>query len=249
MSEIETNHFKRGLAGFLVFLLILGIISGCSTSQKGENLNELETDVLDDVETEEFKEPEQTEERIEEEVEVDVQGANPSDVITDTTVSVNTEEDPPQDESIPVIEEEIEEEPPVEEGPNDEAIMLAKLVYGESRGIYSITEQACVIWTVLNRVDAGLTGNTIYAVVTSPNQFYYSYYFPTVDDYGRDLIALAQDVLDRWYREKAGETDVGRVLPPEYKWYGGNGRYNTFRDAYEGPCNYWNYSLPSPYEN
>ena len=130
---------------------------------------------------------------------------------------------------------------------NAEIIMIAKLIWGEARGIDSVTEQACVAWTVLNRVDAGY--GSIYEVITAPNQFHYFIYFPTVDDEGRDLILLAQDIILRWKREQAGEVNVGRVLPPDYLWFRGSDGHNWFRNAYKGEYDIWDYSWGSPYES
>lgn len=125
--------------------------------------------------------------------------------------------------------------------------MIAKVIFGEARGIESITEQACIVWTILNRVDAGC--GSIEYVITKPHQFCYSESFPTVDDYGRDLKELAEDVICRWEREHAGETDVGRVLPSNYLYYGGDGRRNHFRTDYYIFTNLWNYSLGTPYDS
>ena len=132
--------------------------------------------------------------------------------------------------------------------PSQDAIMLARLVCGEAGGIYSITEQACVMWTVLNRVDAGY-GDTIAEVITAPGQYYYISSSGTTDGFGRDLILLAEDVIDRWQREKNGETDVGRVLPSDYLWFAGDGSHNYFRNSFSGDSSRWDYSLPSPYES
>lgn len=125
-------------------------------------------------------------------------------------------------------------------------IMIAKVIYGEARGIESVTEQACIAWTILNRVDAGY--GTIEEVVTAPYQFCYRRNAPTIDDYGRDLTALAEDVISRWEREKAGESNIGRVLPKEYLYYWGNGRHNFFAKAYRNYSSPWDYSLESPYD-
>lgn len=135
----------------------------------------------------------------------------------------------------------------------EEVEMLAKLVYGEARGIKSQTEQAAVVWCVLNRVDSsgyGM-GRSVKYVVTFRDQFYgYSPKHPTVDDFGRDLCKLAEDVLIRWMKEKDGQADVGRILPPKYLWFEGCRGHNLFRDAYRGKdANYWDWSLPSPYES
>ena len=132
--------------------------------------------------------------------------------------------------------------------PSVEAVMLARLVRGEAGGVWSMTEQVCVMWTVLNRVDAGY-GDTIAEVITAPGQYYYIESFGTNDEYGRDLVWLAEDVISRWEREKAGEINVGRVLPAEYLFFGGDGYHNYFRTTYEFGNGFWDYSLPTPYEN
>lgn len=130
----------------------------------------------------------------------------------------------------------------------NDVTMLAKVAFCEARGIKSKTEIACVMWTILNRLDSGKYGSSIASIVTAPNQFAYYRSARTVSDYGYDLKELARDVLSRWNQEKNGETEVGRVLPASYCWYTGDGRANHFRNAYRGG-NRWNYSLPSPYEN
>ena len=128
------------------------------------------------------------------------------------------------------------------------AVALARTGYLEARGIQSQTEQACVFWTVLNRVDDSRFGNTIMGVLTAPNQFAHSNNVPTVDDYGRDLVKLAQDVLFRWKLENHGYTNVGRVLPKEYVFFSGDGVHNYFvKSLYDGTA--WDYSLQSPYES
>jgi hypothetical protein len=125
-------------------------------------------------------------------------------------------------------------------------LKLAKLLYGEGRGIYSLTEQAAIIWCVLNRVDAegyGM-GHSIEYVLTFANQFHgYDPDNPTLDDYGRDLTWLVRDVLTRW-----AACSEGRVLPPEYMWFEGDGARNYFYDAYQGGIK-WDWSLPSPYDS
>lgn len=122
--------------------------------------------------------------------------------------------------------------------------LLAKVAFCEARGIKSKTEIACVMWTILNRYDNGY--GTIQAIVTAPSQFAYYSSAPTVSGYGYDLVALAQDVLYRWSKEKNGIADVGRVLPKEYLYFTGDGDHNYFRNK---ASKRWNYSLPSPYEN
>ena len=131
-----------------------------------------------------------------------------------------------------------------------DATIIAKIMYGEARGIKSKTEIACIGWCILNRVDAGM-GKNIQSVALAANQFYYKADAPTVSDHGYDLVALATDVLDRWSREKAGQSNVGRVLPKQYKWYAGDGSHNWFYPSW--PCKRaqrWNFkSVQSPYPN
>ena len=127
-----------------------------------------------------------------------------------------------------------------------EATVIAKVIYGEARGVYSLTEQACVAWTILNRVDAGY--GEISEVAKADAQFCYSEKFPTVDDYGRDILKLVYDVLDRWEAEQSGESDVGRVLPADYLWFHGDGKHNYFRNDFTDYSQPWEYELDSPYE-
>lgn len=113
------------------------------------------------------------------------------------------------------------------------------MVWGEARGIPSDTEKAACVWCVLNRVDYGY-GNIV-MVVTAPYQFAGYDIDNPIDD---EIKALCEDVLTRWYAEKAGETDVGRVLPSDYMWFTGDGEHNYFRNAYEGGKT-WDWSLQS----
>ena len=121
----------------------------------------------------------------------------------------------------------------------DEIDLLARTIYAEARGC-STMEQAAVAWCVLNRVDAGY--GTVEEVLTAPHQF-----ASWGGEIGQEQLDIAADVMMRWEREKAGESDVGRVLPREFLWFTGNGSENLFRDAYDGG-QYWDWSLPNPYE-
>lgn len=126
---------------------------------------------------------------------------------------------------------------------DEEVIVLAKMVWGEARGVPSDTEKAACVWCALNRVDQGY--GSIVTVVTAPYQFVGYREENMVDD---ELITLCIDVLTRWYAEKDGQADVGRVLPKDYLWFSGDGSRNHFRNAYRGG-NRWDWSLPSPYES
>ena len=136
--------------------------------------------------------------------------------------------------------------PNIEKKYKDEIPYIARTVWGEARGC-SETEQAAVIWCILNRVDSSIRymPDNIIDVVTQKHQFLgYVETFPVTEEI-RELVI---DVLTRWEMEKAGVENVGRVLPPEYMWFHGDGRHNHFRDSYRGG-NRWDWSLDSPYED
>lgn len=122
---------------------------------------------------------------------------------------------------------------------------IAKTVYGEALIVKSDTRRAAVVWCILNRVDAKGYPDTIEGVVTAPYQF--SGYDPD-HPVTEELRDLTIDVLQRWNAEKNGETDVGRVLPKGYCFFVGDGFENYFTDEWKG-TDYWDWSLPSPYEN
>lgn len=126
-----------------------------------------------------------------------------------------------------------------------EAEVLAKVVYGEARGC-SVTEQAAVIWCILNRVDddSGRWPNDVIEAAVQAGQFHgYDRENPVLPE----IYKLAFDVLDRWQREKEGEEDVGRVLPADYYYFHGDGIHNYFRKEWKDGTS-WDWSLPSPYE-
>lgn len=128
----------------------------------------------------------------------------------------------------------------------DEVVMMAKLLYRECRGVPSKTQQACVAWSVCNRVDSDeFDGSTITEIVTAKRQFVYRENTPVWDE----LYDLALDVLTRWNAERNGEVSVGRVLPKDYTFFSGDSERNYFRNAYKGDYSIWDYSLESPYES
>lgn len=123
--------------------------------------------------------------------------------------------------------------------------MLARLIYTEARGVRSKTEQAAVVWVVLNRLDnPNRLQKTIAEVVCAPYQFDYRPWAPVTDEFK----ALAVDVLERWQAEKSGVEDVGRVLPPEYQYFEGWGGRNWFSAKWKSQ-EYWGWGLASPYED
>ncbi len=126
-----------------------------------------------------------------------------------------------------------------------DAQYIAQTIWGEARGC-SKMEQAAVAWCILNRVDNEnpYFPDTISGVVTQPSQFAgYSKYNPVEDE----LLELAEDVLARWEQEKNGEEDVGRVLPEQYIYFGGDGKTNRFRTQ-SGYDDIWDWSCENPYE-
>lgn len=151
----------------------------------------------------------------------------------------------------------------------EDVIILAKMVYGESRGVRGFynditgkyvtnTEQiAACMWSVLNRVDSGY-GDNIYEVVTAPNQYIgYSSSNPVQEDFA----ILAHDVLLRWQLEKilselGISADVGRTLPAPTEeelwcWFKSDvnrSGANVFRSKFKNGQDY-NWTLNSPYSN
>lgn len=128
---------------------------------------------------------------------------------------------------------------------DEDVITMAKVMYREARGVGSITQIACVGWVACNRVDAGAFGDTITEVLTAPGQFAWIPDTP-VEEW---LVEIAEDVLQKWSIEKSTGEYCGRVLPAEYLYFHGDGEVNWFRIEYEHNGQYWDYSLPSPYES
>ena len=126
----------------------------------------------------------------------------------------------------------------------EEIETLAKIVYREARGIPQKSHQAAVIWCILNRVDDGYWGDNIVDVATYPNAFAWVPDTP-VDE---ELVDLVVDVITRWNHEKEGLSDVGRTLPKEYLYFTGDGSYNHFTKEW-GSTDYWDWSLPDPYNS
>lgn len=128
---------------------------------------------------------------------------------------------------------------------DEDVITMAKVMYREARGVGSITQIACVGWVACNRVDTGTFGDTITDVLTAPGQFAWIPNTP-VEEW---LVKIAEDVLQKWSIEKSTGEHCGRVLPAEYLYFHGDGKVNWFRIEYEHNNQYWDYSLPSPYES
>mgnify|MGYP001024750281 FL=1 len=122
---------------------------------------------------------------------------------------------------------------------------LAKMLYGEARGIASDMEKAACVWCVLNRVDDPRFPDTVLEVLEAPYQFAgYSADYPVLPE----LATLAADVLKRYHAEKAGQENVGRVLPAEYLYFTGDGRNNHFTIGWKD-AETWDWSLQNPYDD
>lgn len=120
---------------------------------------------------------------------------------------------------------------------------IAKLIYGEAGIVPSTTEQAAVVWCVLNRVDDPRFPDTVLEVIEAPYQFSgYDPEYPVKEEFA----LLAADVLTRYRAERDGEENVGRVLPAEYCFFTGDGRRNHFTTEWKSTdCFGW--TLESPY--
>ena len=133
-----------------------------------------------------------------------------------------------------------------------EIIMMAKVMKRECGGLVGIyggvsakARQAAVAWCALNRLDSEdpYYPDTLAEVLTQSGAFAWipnTYVDP-------ELLDLARDVVNRWWRERNGETDVGRTLPKEYLFFAGRNGENHFRDKYSGNFTYWDWSMPDPY--
>ncbi|MEG1543040.1 MAG: hypothetical protein RR382_00755 [Tannerellaceae bacterium] len=130
--------------------------------------------------------------------------------------------------------------------------MLARVVTKEIGGLTDVKsystanmEKAAVVWCILNRVDG--SGNTSAAQVVSITKAPYQFAYVSGCKIFDGLEALCVDVLIRWRLETIG-LDAGRTLPAAYKYFGGNGKHNIFRQAYSTNSTKWDWSLPDPYK-
>lgn len=249
------KFFERNL-GFIVCILIMAcviVVEGCLLKAQRDisKLDERLTIV------------EQEQEKLAKEKVVIVEQAAKEKIVVER-VEENENDIPVEKEKTELV---IELEPVVEEKKEaavevkamdsdklyteDDVIAAAKMVWGEAGAVPDIKngntvistkcQQAATIWTALNRYDMG-GFSSIKAVIANPGA-YHAYFEsnPATDE----LVELARDVLDRWNREKNGETDVGRVLPADYIYFHGDGTHNYFRNEFEGGTRWaWDYGDP-----
>ena len=114
---------------------------------------------------------------------------------------------------------------------NSDVALLAKTVWGEARGC-APEEQRLVVWTVLQRVDAGgvfAQYDTIEAAVTAPGQFVgYNEDHP-IDP---NIYNLCLEALSDW--QSGAEPPTHEVYAPTapYYFFDGDGRHNWFREEW-----------------
>jgi len=102
--------------------------------------------------------------------------------------------------------------------------MMAKVVWAEARGCPP-EEQRLVIWTVLQRVDAGGFGETIADVIRAPKQFAYRENAPIDEEISR---RCATEIA-AWRAGSAPPTHEIYAPTLPYLFFEGDGQHNWFR--------------------
>lgn len=115
--------------------------------------------------------------------------------------------------------------------PDELVAEAALLAWGEYSGS-DYAQRTAPIWCACNRADAW--GQTLEDVMHS-DAFHG---LLTEREVPAEWYDLARETLARWELEKLGYIDVGRTLPSEYLYFGGNGEYNTYRTEYIGGVEY-----------
>lgn len=115
---------------------------------------------------------------------------------------------------------------------SDELVAEAALLaWGEYSGS-DYAQRTAPIWCACNRADAW--GQTLEEVMHS-DAFHG---LLTEREVPAEWYDLARETLARWELEKMGYIDVGRTLPSEYLYFGGNGVVNVYRTEYIGGVEY-----------
>ena len=105
---------------------------------------------------------------------------------------------------------------------------LAKTVWGEARGC-APEEQRLVVWTALQRVDAGY-GDTIEAVLTAPRQFPgYRKKNPVCPE----IYALCEAEAEKWAQGEEPPTMEPYAPATPYFYFDGRRGHNWFRGAWK----------------
>ena len=212
-----------GLAVLIAWLVFQGLgisASAATTNEKLEKAVETVDVVMDDIKPEPIT-PE-------------------LDILTDDKIDKSEEVEPKAEEEKAIevekteVEAKAEAEAPPENSPTvdlttlaqyyknhgfteAEIQMIARVIYCESNCVESEAERSMIAWTILNRIDSGISwfGDSVSSIITKPGQFCYTPSAPLTD---RNY-ELAKDVTSRWLAEKSGETNVGRTLPVEFLFY------------------------------
>lgn len=115
--------------------------------------------------------------------------------------------------------------------PDELVAEAALLAWGEYSGS-DYAQRTAPIWCACNRADAW--GLTLDEVMHS-DAFHG---LLTEREVPAEWYDLARETLARWELEKMGYIDVGRTLPSEYLYFGGNGVVNVYRTEYIGGRTY-----------
>lgn len=115
--------------------------------------------------------------------------------------------------------------------PDELVAEAALLAWGEYSGS-DYAQRTAPIWCACNRADAW--GQTLEEVMHS-DAFHG---LLTEREVPTEWYGLARETLARWELEKMGYIDVGRTLPSEYLYFGGNGVVNVYRTEYIGGVEY-----------
>lgn len=115
--------------------------------------------------------------------------------------------------------------------PDELVAEAALLAWGEYSGS-DYAQRTAPIWCACNRADAW--GLTLDEVMHS-DAFHG---LLTEREVPAEWYDLARETLARWELEKMGYIDVGRTLPSEYLYFGGNGTVNVYRTEYIGGLEY-----------
>jgi hypothetical protein len=124
---------------------------------------------------------------------------------------------------VPATREPIAAEPAPLPYTDAEIDMLARTVWAEARGC-APEEQALVVWTVLQRVDADAFPDTIEDVILQKNQFLHDEGFPLRDD----IRALCLSEAGKWAAGESAPTHPIYAPTHPYYYFGGDGKHNYF---------------------
>lgn len=104
---------------------------------------------------------------------------------------------------------------------------LAKMLYGEARGVTDDVQVAKCAWVALNRVDCEYYPDDLISVLSQSGQFHgYKVDYPVTDR----MYNIAEDVLTRYQLEKQG-IEVIRELESDYLYFHGDGVNNHFKKS------------------